>query len=61
MARTVGDAIDAARREAKNDRSQVRHVDEQLFIRRKNLVSRSSEINLIRFMQVKADFLAAGR
>ncbi len=61
MARTVGDAIDAARREAKNDPSQVRYVDEQLFIRRKNLVSRSSEINLIRYMQVKADFLAAGR
>ena len=61
MARTVGDAIDAARREAKNDPSQVRYVDEQLFIRRKNLVSRSSEINLIRYMQIKADFLAAGR
>lgn len=61
MVRTVGDAIDAARREAKNDPSQVRYVDEQLFIRRKNLVGRSSEINLIRYMQVKADFLAAGR
>ena len=61
MARTVGDAIDAARREAKNDRSQVRHVDEQLFIRRRNLVSRSSEINLMRYMQIKEEFLAAGR
>lgn len=61
MARTVGDAIDAARREAKNDRSQVRYVDEQLFIRRRNLVGRSSEINLIRYMRIKEEFLAAGR
>lgn len=61
MARTVGEAIDAARREAKSDPKQVRNVDEPLFIKRRNLVGRSSEVNLMLFMRIKEQFLAAGR
>lgn len=61
MAFTVGQAIDAGRAEARKDPKQLRYPDEKLFMKARCLPSRNSEINLIRYMALKSQWVAAGR
>ena len=61
MAFTVGQAIAKGREEARQDKLQVRHPNEQAFMKSRNLPSPSSEVNLTKFTWIKNQWILAGR
>ena len=61
MPKTVGQAIDAARAQARQDPNQVRYPNEVDFMKRHALTSRQSEIQATRYQDLIKLWLAAGR
>lgn len=61
MAFTVGQAIAKGREEARQDKLQVRHPNESLFMKSRSLPSPNSEVNLTKFIWIKQQWILAGR